>query len=118
MSALDLGPLLHALGLDADHPRPWRNHYVTGAGDLEIAPLVAAELMAPARAPGFLPPEDRVFVATDAGRVAAIAENRRLHPPLSRSQSRYLAWLRTDGCCGNFGEYLRKRLYERAGVGT
>lgn len=111
--SLNLGPLTHALGLDADHPRPWRNHYVTGEDDPEIGPLVAAGLMAPARSPGFLAPGDRVFVATDAGRVAAIAENRRRNPPPSRSRARYLAWLRTDGCCGTFGEYLRGRRYQR-----
>ena len=109
----DLGPLLHALGLDADHPRPWRNHYVTGDNDPEIAPLVALGLMASARAPGFLPAEDRVFVATETGRIEALAENRRRNPPPSRGEGRYLAWLRTDGCCGTFGEYLRGRMYER-----
>lgn len=111
--SLDLGPLLHALGLDADHRRPWRNHYVTGDDDPKIGALVAAGLMVPARSPGFLPPGDRVFVATDAGQVAAIAEIGRIHPPPSPSRARYLAWLRTDGCCGTFGEYLRGRLYER-----
>lgn len=116
--SLDLGPLLHTLGLDADHRTPWRDHYVTGGEDAQIAALVEAGLMEAARRPGFLPAEDRVFRATTEGRRAAIAENNRRHPPPGRAKARYLAWLRADGVFGTFGEYLRRRGYDQRGAGS
>lgn len=103
--------LLHALGLDARHATPWRNHYVTSAEDPEVAALVAAGLMEPARAPGFLAPEDRVFRVTTEGESFARAERARLYPKPSRSAARYHAWLDGDGCGVSFGEFLKRRMY-------
>ena len=114
-NAPDLGPLLHALGLDKLHPEPWRNHFVAGEGhhDLPaIERLVAEGLMERARTPGFLAPGDMVFRATARGENVARVENRRLHPPPSRSERRYDAWLRAD-IGVTFGEWLRGRMYER-----
>lgn len=105
--------LLHMLGLDADHTEPWRDHYVTSGADPEIDALVAAGLVEPARRPGFLHIDDRVFRTTSAGRAAALAERARRYPPPSRDKRRYLGWLRIADVAPDltFGEYLRRRLY-------
>lgn len=107
--------LLHMLGLDADHRLPWRNYYVTGADpDPEIDALVTAGLVEPTRRRSFLDVSDRVYRATEAGEIAAMAENRRRNPPLSPARRRYLHWLRLSDVCPDltFGEYLRRRMYE------
>ena len=108
---MNLDPLLHTLGLDGRHATPWRDRYVTSATDPEILPLVDAGLMRRGRSPGFLDPAHVVFVSTEAGRVAAIAENARRNPKPSRSKARYLDWLALDGMV-SFGEYLKRRMYE------
>lgn len=112
MGDLDLGPMLHALGLDQWHAVPYRNHYVTSAEDPEIAPLVTEGLMVEVPAPAFLPPGSRVFLATDAGKRAALAEHKRRYPPPPKARARYLHWLDiADVCDVKFGEYLRRRMY-------
>jgi hypothetical protein len=103
--------LLHMLGLDADRRTPWRNHYVTGADPgPELQQLIEQGLVERMRRPGFLPEDDRVFRATDAGIAAALAENARRHPPLTRSQARakarYRAWLDAD-LDMSFGDWLK-----------
>lgn len=111
--------LLHALGLDERHAVPWRNYYVPRGDDPVIMPLVAAGLMAEVRAPAFLSKGARVFVATDAGKRAALVEHRRRYPPPSKYRARYLHWLDISDCCDvTFGEYLRRRMYaEGSGPG-
>ncbi|TAL41403.1 MAG: hypothetical protein EPN91_10840 [Salinibacterium sp.] len=105
--------LLHTLGLDERHHEAWRNHYVTGDNDPVIAGLVAAGLMEPARAPGFLAPEDRVFRVTDEGKLVAAVERRRRHPPKKRSAARYDHYLNVADALGvSFGEYLKRRMYQ------
>lgn len=109
-----MSALLHMLGLDADHRAPWRNHYVTGPDDEpELVDLVARGLVKEVRSPGFLADGDRTFLATEAGRVAAIAENIRANPPPSARQRRYLHWLRLSDVCPDltFGDYLKQRMY-------
>lgn len=105
--------LLHTLGLDGRHREPYRNRYVTGAEPVpEIDALVSAGLMAPARRPGFLPADDRVFVVTTEGRAVAQREHRRLYPPPSRARARYLHWLDVSDACGmTFRDYLAQKLY-------
>lgn len=106
--------LLHTLGLDARRREPWRNHYITGAADPTMDALVAAGLMEPAPRPGWIAAEDFPYRATDAGKVAAIAENERRHPKPSRSRARYFHYLdRADAYGCSFGEYLRHGLYKR-----
>ena len=112
----DLSPLLHMLGLDADHREPWRNHFVGGDDHHDepaIAELIALGLVERVARPGFLPDGDRVYRATDAGKAAAVAENWRRYPRPSRAKARYLHWLRLSGVCADltFGAYLRRRLY-------
>jgi hypothetical protein len=109
---MKLSILLHTLGLDARHTTPWRNHYVTGAEDPEVAALVAAGLMEPARRPGFLADDDRVFRVTTEGESVARVERARLYPKPSRSAARYDAWLAGDGCGVSFGEFLKRRMYQ------
>lgn len=112
--------LLHMLGLDADRRTPWRNHYVTGADPgPELQQLIEQGLVERMRRPGFLPADDRVFRATDAGIAAALAENARRHPKLTRSQARYRAWLRADPDM-SFGAWLASggyRWHERGACG-
>lgn len=102
------------LGLDADHRKPWRNHFVTGPdeGD-DIRELVTLGYVVDVRRPGFLDARDRVFVATDAGKAAASEENQRANPPPTTNRRRYLHWLRISDADPDltFGEYLRRRLY-------
>jgi hypothetical protein len=107
--------LLHMLGLDADHCVPWRNHYVTGENDPAIMAGIAAGYIEPARSPGFLPAEDRVYRATPAGIEAAITENKRRNPKPSRSKARYLHWINVSDVYWpmKFGEWLRRGLYRR-----
>lgn len=106
--------LLHTLGLDERRHEAWRNHYVTGDNDPVIAGLVVAGLMEPARAPGFLAPEDRVFRVTEEGKVVAAVERRRRYPPKTRAQNRYDDYLNVaDAYNVSFGEYLKQRLYQR-----
>ncbi len=109
-----MGALLHMLGLDADHRVPWRNYYVTSADDPEIDALVSAGLAEPTRRPGFLDVSDRVYRATEAGKIAAMTENRRRNPPPSPAKRRYLAWLRLADAWPDltFADFLRRRLYD------
>ena len=111
--------LLHTLGIDQWHAAPYRNYYVTMATDAEILSLVATGLMVQAATPGFLAEGDCVFIATDAGRRAALAEHKRRYPPPSKSRARYLHWLDISDCCDvKFGDYLRRRMYaEGSGPG-
>jgi len=101
--------LLHTLS------GPARNHYVTDGNDPDIVALVAQGLMVEVKPPGFLPAGDRVFMATDAGKVEADRERfrRRLAAPkLTVGQQRYRAWLRvSDVWRVTFGEFLRRGLY-------
>lgn len=104
--------LLHALGLDERRSVPWRNYYTTDDYDPEIVSLVSDGLMIEVPAPAFLPEGSRVFIATDAGKRAALAEHKRRYPPPSKARARYLHWLDIADCCDvKFGEYLRRRMY-------
>ncbi len=106
--------LIHTLGLDDRHRAPWRNQYVTGATDPAMDELVAAGFMEPVRRPGWLAAEDYPYRATDAGKVAAVAENERRNPKPSRSRRRYLHYLEVADAYGcSFGEYLRHKQYLR-----
>lgn len=110
-AALDI--VIHTLGLDDRRREPWRNHYITGADDALMAELVAAGLMEPVRRPGWLAAEDFPYRATEAGKIAAIAENEKRNPKPSRSRARYLHYLyRADAYGCSFGEYLRRGLYK------
>lgn len=107
--------VIHTLGLDDRRREPWRNHYITGADDALMAELVAAGLMEPVRRPGWLAAEDFPYRATEAGKIAAIAENEKRNPKPSRSRARYLHYLyRADAYGCSFGEYLRRGLYKAA----
>lgn len=112
----DLDILLHTLGLDVDHREPWRNHFVADKGHSDlpaIGRLQAAGLMALSRRPDFLDDADLVFHVTDAGRLAAMAENGRRHPPRTARQARYQRWLTLSDVCPDltFGAFLRGHLY-------
>ena len=110
-AALDI--LLHTLGLDDHRRAPWRNQYVTGAIDPPMADLVSVGLMEAVRRPGWFAGEDYPYRATDAGKVAEIAENERRNPKPSRSRARYLHYLFCADAYGcSFGEYLRRGLYK------
>lgn len=116
VGALDYAPLLHMLGLDADHREPWRNHYVSGSGhhaEPALDALVAAGLVEEVRRPGFLPDGDRVHMATEAGKRVAIAENLRRNPPPKPAKARYLRWLSLHEVCPDltFREFLNRKLY-------
>lgn len=116
-----MSALLHMLGLDADHRVPWRNHYVTGPNDEpELVELVKRGLVEEVPSPGFLPDADRTFRATEAGRVAALAENRRANPPPGPYRRRYLHWLRLSDVIPDlsFGAYLRRKLYNDPDYGA
>jgi hypothetical protein len=105
--------VLHALGLDEHHEKPWRNHYVSGPEGLDE--LVAAGLVEELPAPGFLAPGDRVFGATAAGWTAACQERKARYPKPRRDRARYLRWLECADAYGcSFGEFLQRRLYEEA----
>lgn len=66
-------------------------------------------------APSFLPPGQRVFIATNAGKATALEEHERRRPRLTRGQRRYHAWLDvSDAWNITFGEFLRRRLYDPA----
>lgn len=121
MSPAAAHALLHMLGLDADHRKPWRNHFVTGPdeGD-DIRELVTLGYVVDVRRPGFLDARDRVFVATDAGKAAASEENQRANPPPKTNRRRYLHWLRISDADPDltFGEYLRRRLYNDPAWGS
>lgn len=111
-----MSALLHMLGLDADHRKPWRNHFVAGPGhhsNAELAALVEAGHIAQARTPKFLPSDDVVYVATEAGIAHAIAENYRANPVPPMAKRRYLHWLRISDVAPDltFREYLRRKMY-------
>lgn len=81
-------------------------------GDLDA--LVAAGLLKETQRPWFIPENDRVFVATQAGRDAAWESPRKrpAPPKLTVGQRRYRAWLRvSDVWDVTFGEFLRRGLY-------
>lgn len=110
--------LMHALGLDERHRKPWRNHYVVGdhrADDVDR--LVALGLMAQTRTPGFLADGDRNFCVTEQGKRVAVEANCRINPPpkLTRSARRYRAWHESGASdCGiTFGDYLKHKLNQR-----
>lgn len=108
---MNLDPLLHALGLDANHASPWRNFYITDE-PAEVAVLVANDLMEETRAPSFIPAGSLMFMATPAGKIAAMKERERRYPPPSKYRARYLHYLDIADCCDvTFGEYLRRRMY-------
>jgi hypothetical protein len=100
--------LHHTLGLSERRREPHRNHFVAGDGHHDMYHLSALEragLVERRATPKFLEPGDIVFVATDAGREAAIAALPEPKPPAKRSQ--YEKYLDADGCAGNsFGEFL------------
>lgn len=109
MSPSQADILLHALS------GPTRNHYVTSGEDADVSALVAAGLMAEVKTPAFLAAGDRVFMATDAGKIEATRERLRRRaamPRLTVGQQRYRAWLRVSDLWDvSFGEFLRRGLY-------
>lgn len=89
--------LRHALGVgDAGTGRAYRNHFVTGAGGADhtlCTSLVAVGMMTQ-HAGSALSGGDDVFTVTERGRAAAVSVA--VAPPLSRSQRRYQAYLRSE----------------------
>ena len=67
--------LQHTLGLRVDRRESYRNHFVAGTGHSDMRHLEALEragLMERRRTPSFLPEDDVVFAATDAGHKLAL----------------------------------------------
>lgn len=107
MADRQLEILQHALGLNQyGQGSQYRNHFVTGPGSKDYddcCALVEAGMMQNKGASPLSGGND-CFVVTRAG-ISHVAENSPPAPKLSRSQSRYRAWLRAD--CGlSFAEWL------------
>lgn len=115
-SQLDI--LHHTLGVDVHRRKPFRNHYVAGAGHYaqqDIETLVAAGMMAEGRRPAFLDPADQVYFVTDAGREAALDLL-----PLPPKRTRYQEYLDSE-VCESFAEWLGievPRVQYRYGLGN
>ena len=103
--------LQHALGLDGYGRRTrgtFRNGFVTNAGGddhVVCTELVEAGLMERRPCNRELTGGGDFFSVTRAGE-RYVAENSPKPPKLTRSQSRYQAWLDAD-CGMKFGEWLR-----------
>lgn len=97
--------LQHTLGLRVDRRESYRNHFVAGTGHSDMRHLEALEragLMERRRTPSFLPEDDVVFAATDAGHEVALAAL-----PEPKPRTRYEDYLDADGYAGDsFGEFL------------
>ncbi len=105
--------LVHALGLGEYKHEPYRNHFVAGAGHLDVPELdglVERGLMSKREpAPGWLPGGSIVYVVTDAGRALALQVHREALPKLTRAQKRYEQWLDLSEFYDfSFGEWLRR----------
>jgi len=101
--------LLHTLGL-TNSDEIYRNHFV--AGDVHcdkpyLAELVGAGLMVERTAPAFCSADDRLFMATEEGRAAALRIKHENTPKLTRSQERYQRYLRVADCFESFRDFLK-----------
>ncbi len=115
MTALQLGILQHALGVDQyGQGNPYRNHFCAGVADEPTCrELVAMGYMATFER-SFLPYYN--CTVTEEGKAAMLRESPAA-PKLTAGQKRYRHWLTIADCFPDwkFGDYLKKYVRAEAG---
>ncbi len=109
-----LGILQHALGLDQyGRGTKYRRYFVTGKGsdDYHTCRELVADGLMEDHGNHRITGGDTLFTVTAAG-ITFVAINSPKPPKLTAGQKRYREYLYSDGCGENFGDWLKRRMYE------